>query len=83
MSILKHSENTEDVQTRLLQSASTLDSAYELAEFLVAFAKANPEMSAATHESFMKAADSIETEYEYGRVMQSVRGRARRTSGMF
>jgi hypothetical protein len=40
-------------------------------------------MSASTHEVFMKSADSIGSEHDYGRVMQSVRGRARRTSGMF
>jgi hypothetical protein len=40
-------------------------------------------MSTTMREQFMKAADSIESEHEYGRVMQSVRGNARRTSGMF
>jgi beta-lactamase regulating signal transducer with metallopeptidase domain len=82
-SILKNSDSAEDVQTRLLQSASTIASDFELAEFLVAFARKYPDMNAATHEAFMKTADSIETEHEYGRVMQSFRGRARRTSGMF
>ena len=83
MSILKRSENAEDVQKALLQSASTIDSDFELAEFLVAFARTYPDMSASTHEVFMKTADSVGSEHEYGRVMQSVRGRARRTSGMF
>jgi hypothetical protein len=82
-SILKRSDNPDDVQVRLLEAASTIDSDFELASFLVSFAKVYPEMSAALRETFMKAADSIESEHEYGRVMQSVRGTARRTSGMF
>jgi beta-lactamase regulating signal transducer with metallopeptidase domain len=82
-SILKRPDNSDDVQVRLLQAASTIDSDFELASFLVSFAKAYPEMSPATRETFMKAVDSIESEHEYGRVMQSVRGSARRTSGMF
>jgi hypothetical protein len=82
-SILKRSDNSDDVQARLLQAASTIDSDFELASFLVSFAKAYPEMSPALRETFMKAADSIESEHEYGRVMQSVRGTARRTNGMF
>ena len=82
-SLLKRADNSEEVQARLLQSASEIESDFELASFLVSFAKKYPEMSQATRESFMKAADSIESEHEYGRVMQSVRGTARRTSGMF
>jgi beta-lactamase regulating signal transducer with metallopeptidase domain len=82
-SILKRSDNAEDVQKALLQSASTIDSDFELAEFLVSFARTYPEMSSSTHEMFMKTADSIESEHDYGRVMSSIRGRARRTSGMF
>ena len=82
-SILKRADNPEDVQARLLQSASTIESDFELAEFLVSFARKYPEMNSATRETFMKAADSIESEHEYGRVMQSIRGNARRTSGMF
>ena len=82
-SILKRSDNPDDVQARLLQAASTIDSDFELASFLVSVAKVYPEMSPAMRETFMKAADSIESEHEYGRVMQSVRGTARRTSGMF
>jgi hypothetical protein len=49
----------------------------------VSFAAKYPEMNAGIRESFMKAADSIDSEHEYGRVMQSVRGTARRTSGTF
>jgi beta-lactamase regulating signal transducer with metallopeptidase domain len=82
-SILKRSDNPDDVRARLLQAASTIESDFELASFLVSFAKAYPEMSPALRETFMKTADSIESEHEYGRVMQSVRGTARRTSGMF
>jgi beta-lactamase regulating signal transducer with metallopeptidase domain len=82
-SILKRSDNPDDVQSRLLQAASTIDSDFELASFLVSFAKVYPDMSPALRETFMKAADSIESEHEYGRVMQSIRGTARRTSGMF
>jgi beta-lactamase regulating signal transducer with metallopeptidase domain len=82
-SILKRADKSEDVQTRLLQAASSIESDFELASFLVAFAAAYPEMSTTMREQFMKAADSIESEHEYGRVMQSVRGNARRTSGMF
>jgi beta-lactamase regulating signal transducer with metallopeptidase domain/uncharacterized protein YneF (UPF0154 family) len=82
-SILKRADNSDDVQNRLLQSASGIESDFELASFLVSFAAKYPDMSAAMRESFMKAADSIESEHEYGRVMQSVRGSARRTSGMF
>ena len=82
-SLLKRADNAEEVQRRLLQSASEIESDFELASFLVAFAAKYPEMSAAMRESFMKAADSIESQHEYGRVMQSVRGAARRTSGMF
>jgi hypothetical protein len=82
-SILKRPDNSEDVHARLLQAASTIDSDFELASFLVSFAKVNPEMSATLRETFMKTADSIQSEHEYGRVMQSVRGTARRTSGMF
>jgi beta-lactamase regulating signal transducer with metallopeptidase domain len=82
-SILKRSDNSDDVQSRLLQAASTIDSDFELASFLVSFAKVYPDMSPALRETFMKAADSVESEHEYGRVMQSIRGTARRTSGMF
>jgi len=82
-SILKSADNSEAVQTSLLQSASGIESDFELASFLVSFAAKYPNMSAAMRESFMKAADSIESQHEYGRVMQSVRGTARRTSGMF
>jgi hypothetical protein len=82
-SILRRADNPENVQTQLLQAASTIDSDFELAEFLVAFAHKYPEMSTSTHDVFMKAADSIESQHEYGRVMQSYRGKARRTSGMF
>jgi beta-lactamase regulating signal transducer with metallopeptidase domain len=82
-SILKRSDNPDDVQGRLLQAASAIESDFELASFLVSFAKVYPEMSSSLRESFLKAADSIESEHEYGRVMQSVRGTARRTSGMF
>ena len=81
--LLKRADNSEEVQTRLLQSASEIESDFELASFLVAFAKKYPDMNAAMRDSFMKAADSIESEHEYGRVMQSIRGNARRTSGMF
>lgn len=82
-SLLKRADNSDEVQARLLQSASEIESDFELASFLVSFAKKYPDMNAAMRESFMKAADSIESEHEYGRVMQSVRGTARRTSGMF
>ena len=82
-SLLKGSDNSADVQARLLQAASTIESDFELASFLVSFAKVYPEMSPTLRETFMKAADSIESEHEYGRVMQSIRGNARRTSGMF
>jgi hypothetical protein len=82
-SILKRADNSEDVQTRLLQSAAGIESDFELASFLVAFAAKYPDMSSTLRESFMKAADTIESEHEYGRVMHSVRGNARRTSGMF
>ena len=82
-SILKRGDNPDDVQARLLQAASTIQSDFELATFLVSFAKVYPEMSPAMRETFMKAADSIDSEHEYGRVMQSVRGTARRTNGMF
>ena len=82
-SLLKRADNSEVVQMRLLQSASEIESDFELASFLVSFAAKYPDMSAAMRESFMKAADSIESQHEYGRVMQSVRGTARRTSGMF
>ena len=82
-SILKRGDNPDDVQARLLQAASTIQSDFELASFLVSFAKVYPEMSPAMRETFMKAADSIDSEHEYGRVMQSVRGTARRTNGMF
>jgi beta-lactamase regulating signal transducer with metallopeptidase domain len=82
-SILKRSDNPDDVQARLLQAAATIESDFELASFLVSFAKVYSEMTPALRETFMKAADSIESEHEYGRVMQSVRGTARRTSGMF
>ncbi len=82
-SILKSADNSEAVQTSLLESASGIESDFELASFLVSFAAKYPEMSAAMRESFMKAADSIDSQHEYGRVMQSVRGSARRTSGMF
>jgi beta-lactamase regulating signal transducer with metallopeptidase domain len=82
-SILKSADNSEAVQTSLLASASGIESDFELASFLVSFAAKYPDMSAAMRESFMKAADSIDSQHEYGRVMQSVRGSARRTSGMF
>jgi hypothetical protein len=82
-SILKRSENSTEVQTHLLQAASGIESDFELASFLVSFAAKYPEMNAGIRESFMKAADSIDSEHEYGRVMQSVRGTARRTSGTF
>jgi beta-lactamase regulating signal transducer with metallopeptidase domain len=82
-SILKRADNSDDLRTRLLQSASTIESDFELASFLVSFAKVYPEMSPALREAFMKAADSIDSEHEYGRVMQSIRGSGRRTSGMF
>ena len=82
-SILKRADNSEEVQKSLLQAASGIESDFELASFLVAFAAKYPDMSTAMRESFMKAADSIDSEHEYGRVMQSVRGNARRTSGMF
>ena len=82
-SILKRADNSEDVQARLLQSASEIESDFELASFLVSFAAKYPDMSQTTRETFLKAADSIESQHEYGRVMQSVRGNARRTSGMF
>ena len=82
-SILKRADKADDVQTRLLQAASTIESDFELASFLVSFAKVYPEMSPAMRETFLKAADSIDSEHEYGRVMQSVRGTARRTNGMF
>ncbi len=82
-SILKRSENSTEVQTQLLTAASGIESDFELASFLVSFAAKYPDMSAGIRESFMKAADSIDSEHEYGRVMQSVRGNARRTSGMF
>ncbi|MGQ0714462.1 MAG: M56 family metallopeptidase [Gemmatimonadaceae bacterium] len=81
--ILKRGDNPADVQARLLQAAAEIESDFELASFLVSFAKAYPEMSASLRESFLKTADSIESQHEYGRVMQSVRGTARRTSGMF
>lgn len=81
--ILKRTDNPEDVQARLLQAASGIESDFELASFLVSFAKTYPEMSASVRDSFLKTADSIDSEHEYGRVMQSVRGTARRTSGMF
>jgi hypothetical protein len=82
-SILKRSENSTEVQTQLLTAASGIESDFELASFLVSFAAKYPDMSAGIRESFMKAADSIDSEHEYGRVMQSVRGNARRASGMF
>jgi beta-lactamase regulating signal transducer with metallopeptidase domain len=82
-SILRRADNPESIQGQLLQAASTIDSDFELAEFLVAFAHKYPDMSTSTHDVFMKAADSIESQHEYGRVMQSYRGKARRTSGMF
>jgi hypothetical protein len=82
-SILKRADNSEAVQASLLQSASGIESDFELASFLVAFAAKYPEMSQTMRETFLKAADSIESQHEYGRVMQSVRGNARRTSGMF
>lgn len=82
-SLLKRADNSDEVQARLLQSASEIESDFELASFLVSFANKYPDMNAAMRESLMKAADSIESEHEYGRVMQSVRGTARRTSGMF
>jgi hypothetical protein len=83
MTILRRADNPETVQAQLLQAASTIESDFELAEFLVAFAHKYPEMNSSTHDVFMKAADSIESQHEYGRVMQSYRGKARRTSGMF
>jgi beta-lactamase regulating signal transducer with metallopeptidase domain len=83
MTILRRADNPERVQAQLLEAASTIESDFELAEFLVAFAHKYPEMNSATHDVFMKAADSIESQHEYGRVMQSYRGKARRTSGMF
>ena len=82
-SILKRADNSEEVQKALLQASSGIGSDFELASFLVAFAAKYPDMSTAMRESFMKAADSIDSEHEYGRVMQSVRGNAKRTSGMF
>ena len=82
-SILKRADNSEAVQASLLQSASGIESDFELASFLVSFAAKYPEMSQTMRDSFLKAADSIESQHEYGRVMQSVRGNARRTSGMF
>jgi hypothetical protein len=82
-SILKRSESSTEVQTQLLTAASGIESDFELASFLVSFAAKYPDMSAGIRESFMKAADSIDSEHEYGRVMQSVRGNARRASGMF
>ena len=82
-SILKRADNSDAVQKSLLQAASGIESDFELASFLVGFAAKYPDMSTAIRESFMKAADSIDSEHEYGRVMQSVRGNARRTSGMF
>ena len=82
-SLLKRADNSEEVQARLLQSASGIESDFELASFLVSFAAKYPDMSPATRDAFMKAADTVESEHEYGRVMQSVRGSARRTSGMF
>ena len=82
-SILKRADNSEEVQKSLLQAASGIESDFELASFLVAFAAKYPDMSTAIRESFLKAADGIDSEHEYGRVMQSVRGNAKRTSGMF
>ena len=82
-SILKSADNSEVVQVSLLQSASGIESDFELASFLVSFAAKYPQMSQTMRETFLKAADSIESQHEYGRVMQSVRGTARRTSGMF
>lgn len=82
-SILKRADNSEEVQKSLLQAASGIESDFELASFLVAFAAKYPDMSTAVREGFMKTADSIDSEHEYGRVMQSVRGNARRASGMF
>ena len=82
-SILKRADNSDEVQKSLLQAASGIESDFELASFLVSFAAKYPTMNDAVRESFMKAADSIDSEHEYGRVMQSVRGNARRTSGMF
>ena len=81
--ILKSADNSEAVQTSLLESASGIESDFELASFLVSFAAKYPDMSQTMRESFLKAADGIESQHEYGRVMQSVRGNARRTSGMF
>jgi len=81
--ILKTADNSDAVQTSLLESAAGIESDFELASFLVSFAAKYPTMSQAMRESFLKAADSIESQHEYGRVMQSVRGNARRTSGMF
>lgn len=80
--ILKRIDNPEDVQSRLLTAASSIESDFELASFLVSFAKRYPEMTPALREAFMKTADGIQSEHEYGRVMQSIRV-ARRTSGTF
>ena len=82
-SILKRADNSDEVQKALLTAASGIESDFELASFLVAFAAKYPDMSTSIRETFMKAADSIDSEHEYGRVMQSIRGTARRTSGMF
>ncbi len=56
-----------------------IDSDYEKAEFFITVARARP-ATEAEHERIAKAAESISSEYEYGRVLAALRKR-RVTSG--
>jgi hypothetical protein len=58
----------------LLRSSTTIDSDYEAAEVLTMVAEKYP-LDDALKQEFMKAAESVGSEYDYGRVMAALRRR--------
>ncbi|MGH7663633.1 MAG: hypothetical protein ACRENI_04955, partial [Gemmatimonadaceae bacterium] len=66
----------DEVLRGALESSASMSPGYERAEFLVQLARGG-RITAALRPAFMKAADGIRSEYEYGRVMAALRNGSR------
>ena len=58
----------------LVTATSNIDSQYDLAEFLITVAKSGP-LTEAQRTRLEQAAESVKSEYDYGRVMSALRRR--------
>jgi hypothetical protein len=77
--LLKAADNdlTKEMVAAMLVSARSIDSDYECATFLTELAKAYA-IEGDLREEFLKTADTINSEYDYGRAMAAVRRTATR-----